>query len=96
MIQVEPVEIRAVVAAQGNAARQVTIGHAQQLIDQPVHGHDAQAEIVNQAQVGSERNMIVGRVVVAGDIHGMVGEDGNVHAQAWECSVWRDFYRVGR
>ena len=79
MLDIGPVQIRAVVAGQRHAARQVAIGAAQKLIHDPVHRDDAQAHVVDQAQVGGERDVVVVRVVIAGDIDGVIGQDGNAH-----------------
>ena len=81
MLEVVEIEARAIVAGQGDAAIEVAIGATEELIDDPVQRHDAQAEVVDQAQVGGERPRVVAGVVVAGDIDGMVGEDGNAHGQ---------------
>ena len=75
--EVVEVKIRTIVAAQRHAARQVAVGRAEQLVDDPVQRHDAQAQVGDQTQVGGEGNVVVVRVIVAGDIDGVVGQNGD-------------------
>ena len=79
VIQVEVVEIRAVVATERHAASQVAVRCAQKLIHEPMYRHHTQTQIVDQAQIGGKRDVIVGRVIVAFDIDGVVGKNGDAH-----------------
>jgi hypothetical protein len=79
MVEIMEIERRAVIAGQGHAAGQIAVRRADHLVHHPVQGHDAQAEIVDQAQVGGKGDMIVGRVVVSGNVDRVVGENGNAH-----------------
>jgi len=79
VVDIDVVEVGAVVAGQGDTAVQVVVVPAEQAIDDALQRYDAQPQVVDQAQIRGEGDMIVARVIVSSDVVGMIGEDRNAH-----------------
>ena len=76
------IQHRAVIAGQRHAALQVAVRHAQPLLHHPVQRHHPPTQPRQQPKVGLQRHVVVMCVTAAGDVAGVVGEDGGFHCSA--------------